>query len=309
VTSAEETARPLVRRLWRDRASESAEPYAGLAGLLMTIPAVMLALMVVIGPFVSVIWTSLADTPSGFSLENYERFLEPDAALAIWRTLVIGAGSVMLEVAVALPLALLLNSRLPGRGAMRALVTLPWAIPTIAAATAFVWLADTNYGLFNQLGLELGLFDDPIELLSSREYALLIVTVAYAWKGLPLVFIIILSGLQSLPADQVEAARVDGAGRGAQIRHIVLPHLKSAIVLAAVLSGVYNFAQFDIAYLMTGGGPSEATTTLPILLYNEGFRALEDGRAAATGVVIFVAGLLTLTLWALWERRRRGRRA
>ena len=275
----------------------------------MVIPATLLALMIVIGPFVSIIWTSLADTPSGFSLENYERFLEPDSALAIWRTFVIGAGSVVLEVAVALPLALLLNSQLPARGAMRALVTLPWAIPTIAAATAFVWLADTNYGLVNQLGLELGLFDDPIELLSSREYALLIVTAAYAWKGLPLAFIIILSGLQSLPAEQLEAARVDGAGRAAQIRHIVIPHLKSAIVLAAVLSGVYNFAQFDIAYLMTGGGPSEATTTLPILLYNEGFRALEDGRAAATGVVIFVAGLLTLTAWAIWDRRQRLRRA
>jgi multiple sugar transport system permease protein len=267
----------------------------------------MLALMIVIGPFVSVIWTSFADTPSGLSLENYERFFDDDFAIVVWKTFVIAAGSVLLELVVAVPLAMLLNSAVPGRGVMRGLVTLPWAVPTIAAATAFVWLADTNYGLFNQLQLELGLSTRPAEILSDRKLALLAVTVAYAWKGLPLAFIIVLAGLQSLPADQLEAARTDGAGRLAQLRHIVLPHLKSALVLAAVLSGVFNFAQFDLAYLMTGGGPSGATTTLPLLLYSE-FKALEDGRAAATGVVIFAAGLLTLLIWAAWDRRQRIRR-
>jgi multiple sugar transport system permease protein len=308
VTTESATLSPRTRRRLVQRARDSTEPFAGIAGLLMCIPAVLLALMIVIGPFVWVIWTSFSDTPSGFSLENYERFLDTGFVTTVWKTFFIAAGAVVLEILVAVPLAMLLNSAVPGRGVLRALVTLPWAIPTIAAATAFVWLADTNYGLFNQIVLELGIREDPIEILSNGELALLVVTIAFAWKGLPLVFIIILAGLQSLPLEQLEAARTDGAGRRAQLRHIVLPHLKSAIVLAAVLSGVFNFAQFDLVYLMTGGGPTGATTTLPLQLYNEGFKALEDGRAAATGVVIFVAGLLTLLAWAAWDRRQRLRR-
>jgi multiple sugar transport system permease protein len=125
------------------------------------------------------------------------------------------------------------------------------------------------------------------------------------------VFIIIFSALQSLPAELIEAAQVDGAWRLSQLRHIILPHLKTPIGLAAALSGIYNFALFDLTFLLTGGGPSGRTTTFPLIEYNVMFRSLNTGRAATVGVTIFLVGVLTLSLlFALnaQVRVRQGRR-
>lgn len=260
-------------------------------------PAAFLTAVVVLAPFTYVIYQSFIEKRSGaLSLDNFQWLLGPAFGPALWNTLVISIGSVFIEIVVAVPLALLLNQRLAGRGFLRGLVVLPWAIPTIAVASAFLWLGNTNYGVINQLGLATGLFPEPIAFLGEPGWATWAVIAAHAWKGLPLVFIIILSSLQSLPHEVLEAARVDGAGTRASFNHIILPHLTPSIALAAVLSGIYNFALFDITYLLTGGGPSGSTTTLPILLYNQAFRALDQGRAAAIGLVIFAAGIVALTV-------------
>ncbi len=108
-------------------------------------------------------------------------------------------------------------------------------------------------------------------------------------------------------SDAIEAARVDGAGRRAVFTHVMLPHLTPSIALAAVLSAIYNFSLFDITFLLTGGGPSGSTTTLPLLLYNQAFRALDSGRAAAIGLVIFLSGVVALAVVLRLSRRTRGR--
>lgn len=273
--------------------------YVQVAGIALVAPATFLLCLVVIAPFVYVIWESLlSGDPATVGVANYRWLFGSDFWTVFRHTLTIAVGSVVLELLVAVPLALLLNRRLFGRGALRALVTLPWAVPTIAVATAFLWLANTHYGLFNQIALSTGLLGEPLAILGEPDFALAAVTVAYAWKGLPLVLIIVLSALQSLPPEQLEAARVDGAWRRGQLQHVILPHLRSSIALAAVLSGIYNFALFDITYLLTGGGPAGATSTLPLLLYNQEFVALDTGRAAAVGVVIFLAGVVALALLA-----------
>jgi multiple sugar transport system permease protein len=223
--------------------------------------------------------------------------------------LVIGGVSTALEIAVAVPLALLLNARIPLRGLLRGLVTLPWAVPTIAVSSAFLWLADPFYGLFDQLGTATGVLSGPVSVLGDPGWAIWAVTVATAWKGLPLVFIIVLSSLQSLQPQYLEAATVDGAWRLSQLRFVVLPHLRSALALAAVLSGIYNFALFDIAYLLTGGGPAGTTTTWPLVLYNQEFAGFNSGRAAAVGVAIFLAGVIALVVVLGFDALRRRRYA
>jgi multiple sugar transport system permease protein len=282
--------------------------YLEIAGATLVAPAVFFLTLVVAGPFVYVLWESLFPQGShavGFGA--YQWFFRQEFWGTLEHGLVITAGSVAAEVLVALPLALLLNQRLPGRGLMRGLVTLPWAVPTIAITTAFLWLADPFYGIFNQLGIAVGLFSQPISILGDPNWALWAVTAATAWKGLPLVFIILLSALQSLEPQYLEAARVDGAPRWAQLRFVILPHMRSSVELAAVLSAVYNFALLDFVYLLTGGGPAGLTTTWPLLLYNQAFSALDTGRAAAVGVAIFVAGIIALVvvqgLGALRRRR------
>ncbi|MFN8457757.1 MAG: sugar ABC transporter permease [Anaerolineae bacterium] len=286
--------------------------YMQIAGVILIFPAVLLLFTLLIAPFIFVIWSSfIGKGETGPSLANYGWLLGPAFLPGLKNSLIIGAGSVALEVLAAVPLALLLNQQLYGRGILRALVTLPWAVPTISVAAAFLWLSNTNYGIFNQVGLATGLLKLPLAFLGDPWLAMPTVIVAHAWKGLPLAFIVIFASLQSLPAEHLEAAKVDGAWRLAQLRYIILPHLKSAIGLAAVLSGIYNFALFDLTFLLTGGGPAGATMTLPMLEYNQMFRTLNTGRASAVGVSIFLVGVLSLSLLFFinaQERRRRGLR-
>lgn len=280
--------------------------WAQTAGLIMVGPAVFLSALVVLGPFVYVVLQAFVLKGSGaLGLENFAWLTGPAFMPALWNSLLISVGSVVLEVVIAIPLAILLDQRLHGRAALRGLVTLPWAIPTITVATAFLWLGNTNYGLFNQVGAELGILREPIAFLGQPGWATASVIAAHAWKGLPLVFIVLLSSLQSLSHEIVEAARVDGAGRWSTFQHVILPHLLPAIGLAGVLSGIYNFALFDITYLLTAGGPSGQTTTLPLLLYNQAFRSLDSGRAAAIGLVIFAAGVVALVAVLRVARRAR----
>lgn len=260
-------------------------------------PAVFLTSTVVLAPFVYVVFQSFVAKGSGaIGPANFLWLAGPAFLPAFWNSTLISVGSVLIEILLAVPLALLLNQPLAGRAVMRSVVTLPWAIPTIAVATGFLWLGNTNYGLFNQVGLATGIFSEPIAFLGERGWATVWVTLAHAWKGLPLVFIIVLASLQSLAREIVEAARVDGANPLASFTHVVLPHLMPSIALAGVLSGIYNFALFDITFLLTGGGPSGSTTTLPLLLYNQAFRALDMGRASAVGLVIFLAGVVALAV-------------
>jgi ABC-type sugar transport system permease subunit len=284
------------------------DTYMQIAGTLLVLPAILLLSVLVIGPFLYVIYYSFVEKGvSGLSFANYLWLLGPRFWPTFLTSTIIGFGSVVLEILAAVPLALLLNQRLVGRGIFRALVTLPWAVPTISAAAGFLWLANTNYGIFNQIGLHFHLLSEPIAFVGDPAWALPTVVFAHAWKGLPLVFIILFASLQSLAPEQLEAARVDGAWHLAQLRHIILPHLKPAIGLAAALSGIYNFALFDLTFLLTGGGPSGRTTTLPILEYTQMFRSLDTGRAATLGVTIFLVGVLTMTALSILNRQERAR--
>lgn len=286
--------------------------YMQIAGSILVLPAVVLLCVLLLGPFLFVIWNSFIEKETvAFGLGNYQWLLGPAFLPSLLNTLLIGVGSVTLEILVAVPLALLLNQQLVGRGFWRALITLPWAVPTISVAAAFSWLSNTNYGIFNQLGLAIGILKAPIAFLGDPKIALTAVIVAHAWKGLPLAYIIIFAALQSLPLELLEAAKVDGAWRWNQLRFVILPHLSSAIGLAAVLSGIYNFALFDLTFLLTGGGPAGRTMTLPLLEYNQMFRTLNTGRASAIGVVIFLAGVIALLVqyqWTAHDRQRRSAR-
>lgn len=299
-------ARPARGRL--QELSQSA--YVQLSAIALLMPALVMCCIILAAPFVYVLWRSFSSEAGGITLENFGWLLGGDFGTILLTTLVIGVGSVVLELCAAIPLALLLNQEVVGRGMARALMTVPWAVPTIAVATAFLWLADPYYGLFNQVGQAVGILDGPLAILGEPDLALLAVTVAHAWKGFPLVFIMLLASLQSHDAELTEAARVDGAWRLAQFRHVVFPQWRSTIALAAVFSSVYNFCLFDITFLLTGGGPAGATTTLPLLLYNQQFGgAPNPGRAAAVGVTLCVAaGLAVSVLFAVtaWSRRRRG---
>ena len=277
-----------------------------IAGIVMVVPAILLLLMLLVAPFGYIIFSSFIEKGSqGFSFGNYAWLSSPLFLPSFRNSLIIGVGSVLLEIIIAVPLAILLNQKMYLRGLWRALITLPWAVPTIAVAGAFLWLANPHYGIFNQVGLEIGLLKEPLGFFGDPDLALLSVIVAHAWKGLPLVFIIVFASLQSLPEEQIEASKIDGAGKLRQLQYVILPHLKTSIALAAVLSGAYNFSLFDLTFLLTGGGPAGLTMGLPMLEYNQMFRSLNIGRAAVIGMTIFLSCIVALSaLFVLMARDR-----
>ena len=267
-----------------------------IAGIVMVVPAILLLLMLLIAPFGYIIVASFIEKGSqGFSLANYAWLGSPLFLPSFKNSLILGIGSVLIEIIVAIPLAILLNQKMYLRGLWRALITLPWAVPTIAVAGAFLWLCNPHYGIFNQVGLEIGLLKEPLGFFGDPDLALLSVVIVHAWKGLPLVFIIIFASLQSLPVEQIEAAKIDGARSFSQFQYVILPHLKTSIGLAAVLSGAYNFSLFDLTFLLTGGGPAGLTMGLPMLEYNQMFRSLNIGRAAIIGITIFLSCIVSLS--------------
>ena len=277
-----------------------------IAGIVMVVPAILLLLMLLVAPFGYIIFASFIEKGSqGFSFGNYAWLSSPLFLPSYRNSLIIGVGSVLLEIIIAVPLAILLNQKMYLRGLWRALITLPWAVPTIAVAGAFLWLGNPHYGIFNQIGLETGLLKTPLAFFGDPDLALLSVIVAHAWKGLPLVFIIVFASLQSLPEEQIEASKIDGAGKLRQLQYVILPHLKTSIALAAVLSGAYNFSLFDLTFLLTGGGPAGLTMGLPMLEYNQMFRSLNIGRAAVIGMTIFFSCIVALSaLFVLMARDR-----
>ena len=272
----------------------------------MVVPAILLLLMLLVAPFGFIIVASFLEKGSqGFSLANYALLGSPLFLPSFRNSLILGVGSVLIEIIVAVPLAILLNQKMYLRGLWRALITLPWAVPTIAVAGAFLWLSNPHYGILNQVGLEIGLLKEPLGFFGDPDLALLSVVFAHAWKGLPLVFIIVFASLQSLPEEQIEAAKIDGAPRFSQFQYVILPHLKTSIALAAVLSGAYNFSLFDLTFLLTGGGPAGLTMGLPMLEYNPMFRRLNIGRAAIIGITIFLSCIVSLSaLFILIARDR-----
>jgi multiple sugar transport system permease protein len=197
-------------------------------------------------------------------------------------------------VGAGLLVALLLNGRFPARGVARALITVPWAAPGIATALIAVWMLNPQYGIVTRglraLGVPLsggGVLDDPAWALP----AILMTTI---WQLFPFVCVVILSALQSVPSDLIEAAGVDGAGRWWVFRVVTWPTIRPTVGLLALLMTIWSLRRFELIWLMTRGGPLGTTRTLVIDLYAEAFDAKQLGTAAAIGMVGVVISLIVI---------------
>jgi multiple sugar transport system permease protein len=189
------------------------------------------------------------------------------------------------------------QGRLPGF--LRMAILLPWAIPTVMAAIIWRWLFNGNYGAVNAVLAGLGLIPEYISWFGSPHLAPLTLVVTHVWKWGPLAAIMCLATLQVIPRELYEAAYIDGGGAWSTFRYITLPFLRPTILLLLILETIAGFATFDIIYVLTGGGPADATTMLAWFAYAEIFRFLNLGKGAAMAFVI--AGL-TLGLALIYVR-------
>jgi multiple sugar transport system permease protein len=204
--------------------------------------------------------------------------------------------------AIGLGLALLLNRDFPGRRWLRALMLLPWAVPGVVAAIGFLWMFDASYGVVNAGLRALGLPGDTAWFVDSRT-ALIAVTLPTIWKCFPFFVLTLLAALQAIPAQLYEAAKVDGAGALATFRFVTWPGLRGAAAVALVLQTLWVVKEFDIVFTATGGGPSRATQTLSLLVYEEAFQYFRFGTAAAIGVLLLAVCAMLSFAAMRWGRR------
>jgi multiple sugar transport system permease protein len=265
-------------------------------------PAIVVVLLVIVYPLVVAGQMSFYDVQvfrrdRGFTgtpgLFNYRDMVEN---AAFWRSLRVTLGYVFWgtvgSFGIGLFTAVLLNQPFRGRFLARILVMMPWPIPGVVAATIFMWMFNSSFGVINYLLLQVGLIEASIPWFTRAGPAFLAVTVATIWKGYPFFTVTLLAGMQSIPKELFEAARVDGASAVQQFRHITLAALRPVIGISLVISTLWLFRVFDIIFVMTGGGPSGATETLAIQIYREAFQYFQMSYAAAVGMVTLLLSVI-----------------
>ncbi len=223
---------------------------------------------------------------------NYSYFVQSLLTTIPWLI-----GSVSLKVIFGLLGALLLNSEfLVGKKIYRALVIVPWAIPWALAAMTWKWTLNGQFGIINSLLFSLHIINTPISFLSTPVSAFITTFIADAWAGLPFMIIMILSGLQAIPEDLYEAATLDGANDFTKLYKITLPSLKTVLLTVSLLSVVWTFNSFDFIWVLTGGGPINSTTTLPIAIYNISFGdvGVSGGIGKASAMTIVQVIIVTI---------------
>lgn len=236
-------------------------------------------------------------------LGNFERlFDDPAFYLSLKVTLLYTVLTVIIGVTLGLIAALAIDRPFKGRSVVRAILLFGWAVPGVAASLIWLWMFNERSGILNTIAEMIGL--GRFSWLTSTDYALGSVLAVTVWQVAPFVMLVVLAALQSVPEEVREAARIDGADGISTFRAVILPHIRPAVQLAALLVTVWSIRRFDVIYLLTGGGPLGSTSTLVVKLRQTAFEGHELGMASAYGAVGLVLALLVAAIHYVAEQRR-----
>ena len=279
-----------------------------LVALFLITPAVAIRLFTSVYPFFQTAYFSLFDYNPAFpprrfiGLENFVR-ISKDIVVreSIWFTLMFVLVSTLFQVALGLLIATLLNSQFRLRKVARTINLIPWAIPMVVAAIGFRWMFDDQYGIINDLLYRA--FHLKFAWLINFWGARAAVTATNIWKSTPFLAVVFLAGLQGVPPELYEAARVDGANRLQSFWYITIPMVLPLATTMGMFMVVWQLALFDLIYAMTGGGPGFATTVLAYKIFQEAFTALNFGYASAIGMVLFLVVFIVGGIGLLIFRR------
>ena len=252
------------------------------------IPALTLLSLITIYPIIYVLYLSLHRRLLIFNIskfvwfENYLFLLNDNRFWnALKNTVYFTAVSVSLELLIGISIAILLNRSFRLKGVVRAVVLIPWAIPTVVSARMWEWIYNTDFGILNYI------FGIKINWLGSPFWAMNAAIFMDVWKTTPFVAILLIAGLQVIPHEIYQAARIDGAGGWTIFRRITLPLLKPVILVVLIFRTFDAFRVFDAVYVLTGGGPANTTETLSIYAYKVLFQTLQFGYGSTLSVVVF----------------------
>ena len=301
-TLAEAPAPPLTRRLGESR---------GFLSFGFMLPAAALLLVFLTYPLGLGVWLGFTDARIGrpgifIGLENYE-YLWDDSVfwLSVFNTLLYTVSASILKFVLGLWLALLLNENLPFKSFFRAVVLLPWVVPTVLSAIAFWWIYDSQFSIISWALIEMGIIDQRINFLGDPTNARASVIAANVWRGIPFVAITLLAGLQTIPQSLYEAATLDGASRWQLFRYVTLPLLTPIIAITMTFSVLFTFTDFQLIYVLTRGGPVNATHLMATLSFQRGISGglLGEGAAIAVAMIPFLLAAILFSYFGLQRRK------
>jgi ABC-type sugar transport system permease subunit len=276
---------------------------------LLLLPAALFVLAVTVYPIINLFYIAFHSTNyfqvgafNGFS--NFIPLLNSSGMKSFVASAVFVTASDILTLAVAIILALVMEAPLRKRGLLRTLIMLPWLVSMVVTSLLWQALLDPNFGPITHFFYVL--FGWHISLLSNPFSAMTVMVLANVWRSYPFALVLILAALQSIPGEIYEAARLDGASRWNELRHIALPVASRTILVVLILLTLQFFALVTLPFIMTGGGPDEATYVLSLRIWREAFTNYHLGFSAATGVVVFLLNL-TLSVFYIYQFIVRGK--
>jgi multiple sugar transport system permease protein len=279
--------------------------------VLFMLPAAALLLIFLTYPLALGVWLGFTDTTIGragqfIGVENYQQMWTDTVFwLSVFNTVLYTVVASIFKFGLGLWLALLLNERLPFKAFLRAIVLLPWVVPTVLSAIAFWWIYDAQFSIISWAMIQLGLIDTPINFLGDSTNARASVIAANVWRGIPFVAITLLAGLQTIPMSLYEAATLDGASHWQRFRFITLPMLTPIIAVVMTFSVLFTFTDFQLIYVLTRGGPVNATHLMATLSFQRAIPGgqLGEGAAIAVAMIPFLLSAILFSYFGLQRRR------
>jgi multiple sugar transport system permease protein len=289
-------------RLWSNR---------NFLGLLFMLPAAVFLVMFLVYPLGLGIWLSFTDARIGrpgkfVGLENYEWIIgDPKFQTAVFFTIFYTAVASIVKFALGLYLAVLLNEKLPFKAIIRAVVLIPFIVPTVLSAIAFWWIFDPQFSVISWSLKKMGLITENINFLGDTWNSRWSVIFANVWRGVPFIAISLLAGLQTVPASLYEAATLDGASRWQMFRKITYPLLTPIIAVVMTFSVLFTFTDFQLIKVLTNGGPAGATELMATMSYNTAILGgrVGEGAAVSTAMVPFLLAAIMVSWFGLQRRK------
>jgi len=280
-------------------------------GFLFMLPLAALLLIFLTYPLGLGAWLGLTNRTIGraghfIGLLNYE-LLADDAVfwLSVYNTVLYTTIASVFKFGLGLWLALILNKRVPFQAIIRAVVLLPWIIPTVLSAIAFWWIYDSQFSIISWSLTQLGWIDGYIDFLGRPNWARASVTIANIWRGIPFVAISLLAGLQTISPSLYEAAVLDGATPWQQFRYVTFPQLTPIIAVVMTFSVIFTFTDFQLIYVLTRGGPYNSTHLMATLAFQRAIPggSLGEGAAIASAMIPILAAAIMISFFGLQKRK------
>lgn len=268
-------------------------------GYLFVLPAVMVLGMLIAYPIAYTGLLSVTDNQGNFvGLDNFVRIVGTRTTpIAFINTIWWVFGSIVFQVVLGVLTAVLLNQNFRGRAFVRSVALVPWVIPGIVAATTWAWMLHTEFGIINYMLTAPGITAEPIGWLTNGNTVMPVMIAINVWKMFPFVAIMVLAGLQAIPQELYEAARIDGANFLEEFWHITLPQVRSVILAVTLLLIIWALNHITIIYAITKGGPGNKTLITPIQIFRTAFESVQFNQAAALSVMFFAVAIVVVFIY------------